>query len=266
MTTFQFSLRVVLVASGLILTGCLRSELQTGLSEQESQDIIVLLKQNGIEAQRALVAKGKETPSWTVNVLGGNHNLVLAWRILQENGLPRQKVKGFDEVFSAGGLIPTASEEKAKMLVGLTGEITRTLNTVSGVVDARVHVVLPDNNPLMDRTQWSQPTASVLIKHRGKEPPLQEAEVKSLVAKSVQGLNPDQVAVVFKNVPIMPQSQRDVSFFVGNQEITLAAVALMAFAAVLALIQTVQVRRLKSQIAAMRDQYSRREELAPGRS
>ena len=76
--------------------------------------------------------------------------------------------------------------------------------------------------------------------------------MKSLVAKSVQGLAPEQVAVVFKNVPVMPASARDVSFFLGNQEITLVAVALMAFAAVLALIQTVQVRRLKSQIAAMR--------------
>jgi type III secretion protein J len=253
MTHIHRTLRVILVTAALLLAGCLRSELQTGLNEQEAQEIIVLLKQNGLDAQRTLVAKGKETPAWSVYVLGGNHNLVLAWRILQENGLPRQKVKGFDEVFSAGGLIPTASEEKAKMLVGLTGEITRTLDTIAGVVDARVNVVVPDNNPLMDRTQWSVPTASVLIKHRGKEPPLTEAEVKSLVAKSVQGLTPEQVAVVFKNVPVMPPSQRDVSFFLGNQEITLLAVALMAFAAVLALIQTVQVRRLKGQIAALKD-------------
>jgi type III secretion protein J len=266
MTTIHRTLPVLLLAATLMLTGCIKNELQTGLSEQEAQDIIVLLKQNGLETQRALVARGKETPSWTVSVLGGNHNLVVAWRILQENGLPRQKVKGLDEVFSTGGLIPTASEEKAKLLVGLTGEITRTLNTIAGVVEARVHVVLPDNNPLMDRSQWSAPTASVLIKHRGKEPPLQEAEVKALVAKSVQGLTPEQVAVVFKNVPVMPSSAREVSFFLGNQELTLAAVALMAFAAVLALIQTAQVRRLKHQIAAMRAQYAHRDELTPTRS
>ena len=165
-------------------------------------------------------------------------------------------------VFVMAAFAPLASaKEKAKMLVGLTGEITRTLNSIAGVVEARVHVVVPDNNPLMDRSQWSTPTASVLIKHRGKEPPLQEAEVKSLVAKSVQGLTPEQVAVVFKNVPVMPASARDVGFFLGNQEITLVAVALMAFAAVLALIQTVQVRRLKGQLAAVRS----RDELATTR-
>ena len=84
--------------------------------------------------------------------------------------------------------------------------------------------------------------------------------------KSVQGLTPEQVAVVFKNVPVMPSSARQVSFFLGNQELTLAAVTLMAFAIVLALIQTAQVRRLKHQIAAMRAQSAHREKLTPARS
>jgi type III secretion protein J len=249
----------VVLAASMILTGCLKSELETGLSEAEAQEVIVMLKQHGLEAQRAYVARGKETPTWTVYVLGGNSNLVLAWRILQENGLPRQRVKGLDEVFSASGLIPTASEEKAKLLVGLTGEITRTLKSVDGVVDARVHVVLPDNSPLLDRSQWSPTTASVLIKYRGKSIPMDENEVKSLVARGVQGLTPEQVAVIYKNVPSMPREARDVAWYVGNQEVTVGAVGIMIFAALLAFGQSFQIRRLKHQIAAMRTEYARRE-------
>jgi type III secretion protein J len=237
---------------------CLKSELGTGLTESEAQEVIVLLKNHGLNAQRRFVAKGKDDGAWTVYVSGGNHNLVLAWRILQENGLPRQRVKGFEEVFSAGGLIPTASEEKAKLLVGLTGEITRTLKSIEGIVDARVHVVLPDNSPLLDRSQWSPTTASVLIKHKGNQPPVTEADVKALVAKGVQGLAPEQVAVVYKNVPETPESRRDVQWYVGNQEITAAAVAVMLFAAVLALGQSVQIRRLRRQMAALRAEYARR--------
>ncbi|MCX6629837.1 MAG: hypothetical protein NTW28_19640, partial [Candidatus Solibacter sp.] len=114
---------------------------------------------------------------------------------------------------------------EAKLLVGLSGEITRTLKSVDGVVDARVHVVLPDNSPLLDRSQWSATTASVLIKYRGKAIPMDENEVKSLVAKSVQGLIPDQVAVVYKRVPEMKREDRDVAWYVGNQEVTVGAVA-----------------------------------------
>lgn len=250
---------ILLTAAALLQTACLKSELGTGLAEAEAQEIIVLLKAHGFTAKREFVAKGKDSGSWTVYVSGGNQNLVSAWRVLQENGLPRQRVKGLDEVFSAGGLIPTASEEKAKLLVGLTGEITRTLKSIEGVVDARVHVVLPDNSPLLDRSQWSPTTASVLIRHRGRQTPLDEAEVKNLVSKGVQGLAPEQVAVVFKPVVETPPTPRDVSWYVGNQEITAASVAVMLFAAVLAMAQGVQIRRMRRQMEAMRAEYARRE-------
>jgi len=101
----------------LVLAGCLKQELQTGLSEQEAQEIIVLLKEHGLEATRERDAHGddKGPPLFNVSIKGGDQNLVLAWRILQENGLPRQKLMGLEEVFSKTGLIPTASEEKARM-------------------------------------------------------------------------------------------------------------------------------------------------------
>ena len=55
-------------------------------------------------------------PAWTVKVKGGSRNVLVAWQVLQDNGLPRQKVKGLEEVFASKGMIPTASEEKARML------------------------------------------------------------------------------------------------------------------------------------------------------
>lgn len=240
----------------MFLTGCLKHELQSGLNQQEAQEIVVLLKAHGVEASTDLVPNGKETPTWTVQVLGGNQNLVLAWRILQENGLPRQRVKGLEEVFSASGLIPTASEEKAKMLVGLTGEITKTLNSVDGVVDARVHVVLPENSPLVDRNQWSPTTASVLIKHRGNKIPLAEGEVKSLVSKGVEGLTAEQVVVIYKAVPELANPKRDLTFYLGNQELTVAAVSLMCILGLLALVLSARVRQLKRRITVMERESS----------
>ena len=248
----------------ICLTGCLKHELQTGLSEHESQEIIVALQRHGLDARSEMVSHGKEGATWNVQVLGGNQNLVLAWRVLQENGLPRQKVKGFAEVYSSSGLIPTAGEEKAKALVGLTGEITRTLNSVDGVVDARVHVVLPENSLLVDRSQWSPTTASVLIKYRGKQPPLDEAQVKTLVAKSVEGLTPEQVVVVYKTVPVMKNPAQDVEFYLGNQQLTMVAVALMSILALVSLVLSFRVRQLKGRITKLQDESRR--EVAPARA
>jgi type III secretory pathway lipoprotein EscJ len=49
----------------LLLSGCLKHELQTGLNEHEAQEIIVLLKRNGLDATRQMVANGKESATWT---------------------------------------------------------------------------------------------------------------------------------------------------------------------------------------------------------
>src|SRR5262245_65574666 len=101
----------VVLLSGLLLLGCLRQELQTGLTEGEAQEIIVLLKDHGLEATRHVAeAANQGTPTWTVSVKGGSQNLFLAWKILQENGLPREKATGLKDVFSNSSLIPTASE------------------------------------------------------------------------------------------------------------------------------------------------------------
>lgn len=260
----RVAMSLATVAVMMLLTGCLKQELQTGLNEQEAQEIIVLLKKNGLDATRELVVKGKELPTWTVAVRGGNQNLVVAWRILQENGLPRHKVKGLEEVFSSGsgGLIPTASEEKAKLLVAITGEITRTLQSVDGVVEARVHVVMPENSPLLDRKQWSPTTASVLLRYRGAQIPMSENDIKAIVSKSVEGLTADQVAVVYKPVPEIKGPDRDVSWYLGNQELTLGAVLLMLVLALLLLTFAVRVRRLQRQIEAMRAEFGQKAQAA----
>jgi type III secretion protein J len=246
----------------LVLSGCMRHEVASGLGEQDAQEIVVVLKENGLDAAavRSATNDRNAAPSWTVTVRGGSQNTVLAWRVLEESGLPRQKVKGLEEVFSSTGMIPTASEEKARLLMALSGELGRTLKSVQGVVDARVQIVLPDNSPLLDRTQWSPPTSSVLIKYRGSQYPLTQEEVKSLVSRGVEGLQPDNVAVVFKRIePVRMPSSGPVSFL-SDEYIVIAAFGLMLLASFGSLLLIFRlrrvnatIRRLESQIKAVPD-------------
>ncbi|MGH9722569.1 MAG: hypothetical protein ACRD8O_20345, partial [Bryobacteraceae bacterium] len=88
------------LAAILPLTGCLAKILQTGLDEQDAQEIVVLLKENGIDATAAREAgEKKESSSWTVKLKGGDQTVVQAWRVLRENGLPKHKDKGLSDVF-----------------------------------------------------------------------------------------------------------------------------------------------------------------------
>lgn len=249
---------LAVLALSLPLCGCLSSELQTGLTEAEAQEIIVLLKQNGLEAYPVRAAEGgadhNAAPAWTIRVKGGDRNLVAAWQVLQENGLPRQRVKGLEEVFSSTGMIPTAGEEKARLLLALSGEISRMLKAVAGIVDARVQVVLPENSPLLDRSQWSPTTASVLVKYRGSSPPLSDDEVRRLVARGVEGLQPENVAVVYKKVASVPAAARDVGWYLSDAYVVAGALALMLIASFGSLILIFRSRRQKATIEALKRQ------------
>ena len=217
----------------LFLGGCLKHELQTGLSEQDAQEIVVLLNENDIPAsatKEASEKKGEE--KWSVIVLGGDQNLAHAWQVLEENGLPRQKDKGLEDVFANPGMIPTATEEKARLLVGISGEINRTLKSIAGVVDAQVLGVMTDSSPVLDKSERPVPTASVLIKYRGSALPLGEDDVKKLVARAVEGLQPENVAVVYKRIEPKPASDRNLIPLLGNQEFLLAALALLVITSI----------------------------------
>jgi type III secretion protein J len=249
---------LILVAGLALVLGACTHELQTGLTEQEAQEIVVLMSENGIEASAAKVAsekKGEE--KWNVVVRGGDQNLARAWRVLQENGLPRQKDKGLEDVFANAGMIPTATEEKARLLLGTSGEISRTLKSVDGVVDAHVLVVLPDTSPLLDKSERVPPTASVLIKYRGDTVPLTDDDVKKLVGRAVEGLQPENVAVVYKKIQPKQAVDRNIIPLLGNQEILLAALGLLAVTSIgsLALVgksrwQRSKIENLQKELAA----------------
>lgn len=191
---------LTLLLLSLGLTGCLKRELVSNLNEHEAQEIAVVLSRSGIGAticQRE--ATKKETGAqagWKVEIHGAEETLIDAWQVLQQNGLPRSREKGLDEVFTDTGLIPTAGEEKAKMLVGMAGEISRTLKSLPGVVDARVHLVLPENSPLVETDKWAKPTAAVLVRYWASAAQPDEAKIREFVARGVQDLKPENVTIL----------------------------------------------------------------------
>jgi type III secretion protein J len=193
-----------------ILCAC-SHQIEAGLSEQDAHEIVVTLRESGIDAAAEAEpgAAGKEGVLWQVKIRGGGEQVVAAWKVLREHGLPHEKVQGLEAVLKNSGMIPTAIEDKARMTVGLEGDLTRTLRSVPGVVDARVHVVLPTNNTmLMDPKDQTATTAAVLVRYRGEHSPLTDDEIRGLVAKGVEGLTTSNVAVVQKQAmekPLPPE-------------------------------------------------------------
>jgi len=195
----KFVLAIAVVFVICFMAAC-SQELSHGLTEDQANEMVVTLSNNGINATKVIVPG--EVLSFTLTV--PKRDASRAWEILQANHLPKPPSKGFGEVFSKASLIPTAMEEKAMYMQAVTGELEKTLMTITGVVDARVHVVLPESDVLKQELQGPTVTkAAVLLKYKADRNggvPFKEEDVKNLVANSVEGLKTADVAIVATEV------------------------------------------------------------------
>jgi len=178
----------------LVLTACGEEEILHGLEEAQANQVLVALSEVGIAGRKAR-ADGNDG-GWTVSVAPGEASR--AQRVLAERELPRPKAPGFAEVFGKGSMVPTPTEERALYHHALAGELSRSIEAIDGVVEARVHIALPSPDPLRPEAP-RLPRAAVLVKCRPDSRAQLEAlsgGIRSLVASAAEGLEPAAVAVV----------------------------------------------------------------------
>jgi len=114
---------------------------------------------------------------------------------LASQGLPKGSVAGF-ETMDANRFGMTQFQERLAFQRGLEGELTRSIQALSSVQSARVHLALPNQNGFFREQQ--KPTASVLISlNAGRTlDRAQLAGIIHLVSSSVPEMNPTAVSVL----------------------------------------------------------------------
>ncbi len=184
----------------LLLVGC-KTELYTGLTEREANQMYALLSDQGIDVEKRMV---KEKNTTKVDLLVGRNEIPASMQLLTSQGYPRQDYINMGEVFVKSGMISSPMEEKARYNFALSQELRETLSRIDGVLDTRVHVVLPTETRSNETANPS--TASVFIKHINSMPTENLVpKVKSLVSNSVEGLNYASVSVVLFAADPPPQ-------------------------------------------------------------
>lgn len=176
------------VSALLCLTGC-RQELYSGLSEADANEMLITLLKRGVSAEK--VATGKT--GFTIEV--EEEDMVRALEIIKENSLPRAQFQSLGSVFSGQGMIASQTEEQARLAYAISQELSASFSKISGVIDARVHVVLMQHDQASGLT--TPPSAAVFIRHT-KDSPVTDmvAGIKDTAAKAVPGLNIDHVSVL----------------------------------------------------------------------
>jgi len=181
----------------LLLTACGKVVLYGQLSEREANDMLALLLRSGIEAEKTVAKTGA-----TISV--PPDRVPDAMSVLDAAGLPRSRFTNMGELFQREGLVSSPAEERVRYIYGITQELSRTLTTIDGVLDARVHVVMPENDPISGR-QSKPATAAVLIRYAPNTAiDSIVPKIKELVSNSIEGMSYDRVSVVMVRAAAEP--------------------------------------------------------------
>lgn len=158
----------------------------SNLQPADAAEVVALLREQGVPHR--IERNGSEI--WVPEDYVAPARLELA-----AMGLPRGGVVGF-EAFDTTRLGMTDFERQVQYQRALQGELTRTIRAFEQVQDARVHIALPERS-LFVRDQ-GEPSASVVLQLvPGRT--LDSSQVQAIVhllARSVEGLQPDNVTVV----------------------------------------------------------------------
>jgi type III secretion protein J len=181
----------------VLLSACGEQELYTGLSQRQANEMTAMLRNAGIDAQK--VARDGDRYA----VLAPRDNFSQAIELLRANGYPRDGYDTLGQVFKKEGFISSPMEERARFSHAVSQEISNTIASIDGVVVARVHLVVPERDPLSDKPKPS--SASVFIKHRpGVDLSGRVGQVKALVVNAIEGLPYDNVTVALFTAEPLP--------------------------------------------------------------
>jgi type III secretion protein J len=200
-------LRALAVAAALALASCAPDAgLLHGLDERAANEVLVALDEAGVRAEK--IREDGPGGAWRIEVPAAE--APRAHRILAGRELPRARPPGFDEVFAKGSMVPTAAEEHARFQHALAGELARSIESLDGVLEARVHLGLPLADPLRPEASPA-PRAAVLVKCRAADCDALralEGGLRALVAGAAEGLDPGAVSLVVAPGTAAPPPER----------------------------------------------------------
>ncbi|MBI4212516.1 MAG: hypothetical protein HY540_07760 [Deltaproteobacteria bacterium] len=189
--------RLLFLTMFLFTVACARISLYGDLTDEDANEMMVLLEENGISATKSKVERQNEF-FYAIQVKP--QDMAKARSLLVAHNLPRRKELGLSGVYKEKGLIPTPDEQKARYLLALKGEIINSLERLPEVVDADVVLNIPVEDEFRGKDEpQKRPTASVIVRATpsiGVKAGITEAKLQEFVANAVERLNPRDVSVI----------------------------------------------------------------------
>ena len=225
------------LAMCLVLAGC-KIELYSGLTEKEGNEMLAILLDSNIASEKIL-DKDK-----MVTLMVETHDVSRSIKLLRSYGYPKEKYSSIGDIFPKDGLISSPTEERARYTYSMSQELSSTISMIDGVISARVHVVLPQEQESITDVNYPS-SASVFIKYT---PELELAgfipKVKTLVANSIEGLSLDKITVSLfpasrLNMDVLAKPEMDTVLFVSVNANSAGSIRLLVFSLIFLLIAAI---------------------------
>ncbi|MFF7062406.1 EscJ/YscJ/HrcJ family type III secretion inner membrane ring protein [Pseudomonas sp. NPDC008258] len=179
-----------LVLFCLLLVGCRQPSLLEGLDQQQVNEVISVLQRNNITATK--VDKGKTGYS----VLIAPADFAAAVDLLALYSLPSRPRVEIAQMFPADSLVASPRAEKARLYSALEQRLEQSLNTLEGVVSARVHVSYDLETGESGRKAAPIHLSALAVYERDSEPQLLVNDIKRFLKNSFSAVDYDHISVV----------------------------------------------------------------------
>lgn len=205
---------LMLFAPLLLLSACSDQNLYSNLSETQANDMVAVLLDAGINANKSAAEKEQ----WQVSV--SQNQFARAVEVLKSNGFPRKDYDTLGSIFKKEGFASSPLEERARLNYGMSQELSHSIRDIDGVIEARVHLTMPEPDPLSKEVKPA--SASVFVKYRpGFDLQSETGAIKSLVTNAVEGLTYDRVSVIMTPSRTVPR--------VVNNNVSIAGILNLRF-------------------------------------
>jgi flagellar M-ring protein FliF len=160
--------------------------LYKGLEREDAAAVVAKLREQKIPYRLADNGASIEIPDSRLNDV----RLDLA-----SSGLPRGTGVGF-ESFDKMRLGATDFEQRVLFRRSLEGELGRTINSMTQVQTARVHLVMPEKSVFVSKNEPASASVVLLLKAGQQLGPREVAGIVNTIASSVPSLTKDRVSIV----------------------------------------------------------------------
>ena len=188
---------LVCLSAVFFLGGCGASKVQTVKVEAEANQIIDILNEYGIKANKEEKGEANRR-EFDISVDGGDEERAAAIQIMEDHCLGQPEPAPIE----GGAVITSTGVEKAREQQRIKINIESQLRHIPGATCVSVNFVPPE-----DRTIALNPyqaTATVSIYYKTPTFPLNKDEIAAMVAPGIPALKPENVNVTLVQKPLRP--------------------------------------------------------------